>query len=93
MMNNEGQDSTTVYSFARLDFCSKYISFALLDLLSCSPFSLYDINWCLYAYVLVTQLEYKVHIKSTDYLASVNGLFQFYRYMSFFPPCHRIFAK
>ena len=36
MMNDEGQDSKTVYSIARIDFCSKYISFALLKLLSCS---------------------------------------------------------
>ena len=40
-MNDEGQDSKTGYSFAQIDFCSKYISFALLDfcpleLLSCS---------------------------------------------------------
>ena len=34
MMNDEGQDIKIVYSFARIDFCSKYISFALLKLLS-----------------------------------------------------------
>ena len=37
-MNDEGQDSKTVYSFARNDFCSKYISFALLKLLSTGTF-------------------------------------------------------
>ena len=40
MMNDEGQDSKTVYSFARIDFCSKYISFALLELLSSQTFVL-----------------------------------------------------
>ena len=40
MMNDEGQDSKTVYSFARIDFCSKYISFALLQLLSTQTFVL-----------------------------------------------------
>ena len=31
MMNDEGQDSKTVYSFARIDFCSIDISFALIE--------------------------------------------------------------
>ena len=39
-MNDEGQDSKTVYSFAQIDFCSKYISFALLELLSTQTFVL-----------------------------------------------------
>ena len=34
MMNDEGQDSKTLYSFARIDFCSTYITFALLERLS-----------------------------------------------------------
>ena len=34
MMNYEGQESKTVYSFARIDFFSKYIGIALLELLS-----------------------------------------------------------
>ena len=34
MMKDEGQDSKTFYSFARIDFCSKYLSSALLELLS-----------------------------------------------------------
>ena len=40
MMNDEEQDSKTVYSFYRIDFCSKYISFALLELLSTRTFVL-----------------------------------------------------
>ena len=40
MMNDEGQDIKTVYSFARIDFCSKYIRFALLKLLSTQTFVL-----------------------------------------------------
>ena len=36
ILYEEGQDSKTVYSFARIDFWSKYISFDLLKLLSCS---------------------------------------------------------
>ena len=40
MMNGEGQDSQTVYSFNQIDFCSKYISFALLELLSTQTFVL-----------------------------------------------------
>ena len=36
MMNDEGQDSKTVYSFAWIVFWSKYLSLALLELLSCS---------------------------------------------------------
>ena len=44
MMNDEGQDSKTVYSFARIDFCSKYISFALLELLSTQTFVLLPIK-------------------------------------------------
>ena len=32
-MNDEGQDSKTVYSFAQIYFCSKYKSFALLKFL------------------------------------------------------------
>ena len=39
-MNDEGQDSKTVYSFNQIDFCSKYISFALLKLLSTQTFVL-----------------------------------------------------
>ena len=37
-MNDEGQDSKTIYSFAQIDFCSKYIYsyFCPLKLLSCS---------------------------------------------------------
>ena len=35
-MNDEGQDSKTVHSFAQIVFCSKYLSLALLKLLSCS---------------------------------------------------------
>ena len=34
MMNDEWQDSKTVYNLARIDFCSKDISFVLLKLLS-----------------------------------------------------------
>ena len=40
MLNDEGQDSKTVYSFAQIDFWSKYISFALLELLSTQTFVL-----------------------------------------------------
>ena len=40
MMNDEGQDNKTVNSFARIDFCKKYISFALLELLSTQTFVL-----------------------------------------------------
>ena len=40
MMNDEGQDIKIVYSFAQIDFCSKYISFALLELLSTETFVL-----------------------------------------------------
>ena len=40
ILNYEGQDSKTVYSFARIDFCSKYIGFALLKLLSTRTFVL-----------------------------------------------------
>ena len=36
-MKDDGKDSQTVFSFARIDFCSKYISFALLKLVS-TPF-------------------------------------------------------
>ena len=39
-MNAEGQDSKTVYSFVRIDLCSKYISFDLLELLSTRTFVL-----------------------------------------------------
>ena len=39
-MNDEGQDSKTIYSFAQIDFCSKYVSFALLELLSARSFVL-----------------------------------------------------
>ena len=39
-MHDEGQDSKTVYSFARIDFCSKYITFALLERLSTQTFVL-----------------------------------------------------
>ena len=40
MMNDEGQDRKTVYSFAQIDFCPKYVSFALLELLSTQTFVL-----------------------------------------------------
>ena len=40
MINDEGQDSETVYSFARIDFCSKYIIFTLLKLLFTQTFVL-----------------------------------------------------
>ena len=39
-MNDEGQESKTIYSFARIDFCSKYLSLALLKLLSTQTFVL-----------------------------------------------------
>ena len=32
MMNDEGQESKIINNFARIDFCSKYKSFALLKL-------------------------------------------------------------
>ena len=43
-MNDEGQDSRTIYSFAQVDFCSKYISFALLKLLSPQTVVLLPLN-------------------------------------------------
>ena len=43
-MNYKGQDSKTVYSFARIVFCSKYISFALLELLSTQTFVLLPVD-------------------------------------------------
>ena len=44
ILYDEVQDSKTVYSFARIDFCSKYISFALLKLLSTRTFVLLPIE-------------------------------------------------
>ena len=46
MMNGEGQDSKTVYSFNQIDFCSKYISFASLDFLSTQTFVLLPLKHC-----------------------------------------------
>ena len=47
MMNDEGQDSKTVYSFAQIDFCSKYLSLALLELLSTQTFVLLPTEYVL----------------------------------------------
>ena len=44
MMNDEGPDRKTVYSFARIDFCSKYISFAFTELSSTQTFVLLPIK-------------------------------------------------
>ena len=40
MMNDEGQESKIINNFARIDFCSKYKSFALLKLQSTRTFVL-----------------------------------------------------
>ena len=43
-MNDEGQDSKTVYSFAPIDFRLKYRCFVLLELLSTQTFVLLPIH-------------------------------------------------
>ena len=40
MLNDEGKDSKPIYNFAQIDFCSQYIGFALLELLSNQTFVL-----------------------------------------------------
>ena len=43
-MNDEGQDGKTVYSVAQIVFCLKYLSLALLELLSTQSFVLLPYN-------------------------------------------------
>ena len=62
-MNNEGQDSKNVYSFAGIDFYSKYISFALLELLSTLTFVLLPNHYCQYKRKLNSRKLPKFNLK------------------------------
>ena len=72
-MNDEGQDSKIVYRFAQIDFCSKYISFVLLKLLSCS-LSVMSI----YFYAFAVFRESRVLLTFTNFLNRIPDFWHIY---------------